>query len=365
MKTRKRLSPFCVEFYANKINPETKKPYTDEEAIALIRSYRRNSPLFWIKKGFSEEEAIQKVKKFQTEQSQKSAIVKKNMVDGSTSQYMYWVNRKGYTVEEAKQKVSERQKTFSKEKCIEKYGEEEGLKRWQERQDKWQNTLNAKTAKEKRKINSLKSHNLRSYIRQYGFEEGLNLYCERRIERGAERYYINKTKALINSKNTKRFNQIYENFIRIKNKIKGRASRESLKTIMPLYKIFRKEFKVERRDLRIGVGGSKEYAISYTHKNKKTFFSYDFTCINLKIIVEHHNLCWHPSPYEMSEEEFNKWRCPGKKITGAEKYQKDQFKKKIAEENGFMVFEVWSHKDIGVQLEQIINEVRNRLKDNS
>lgn len=48
----------------------------------------------------------------------------------------YWIKR-GFTKEEAKKKVSERQTTFSLEICIEKYGEEEGRKRFADRQSKW------------------------------------------------------------------------------------------------------------------------------------------------------------------------------------------------------------------------------------
>lgn len=53
----------------------------------------------------------------------------------------YWVN-KGYNKEEAKQKVTESQTTFSKEICIEKYGEKDGLIIWKERQKKWQKSIN-------------------------------------------------------------------------------------------------------------------------------------------------------------------------------------------------------------------------------
>ena len=52
----------------------------------------------------------------------------------------YWI-KKGYSEKEAKQKVKERQTTFSKEICIEKYGEEEGLKKFKERQYKWINNF--------------------------------------------------------------------------------------------------------------------------------------------------------------------------------------------------------------------------------
>ena len=56
--------------------------------------------------------------------------------DRNTNQVKYWI-KKGYSEEEAKQKVSERQSTFTLEKCIAKYGEEEGTRRYTERQTKW------------------------------------------------------------------------------------------------------------------------------------------------------------------------------------------------------------------------------------
>lgn len=48
----------------------------------------------------------------------------------------YWLKR-GYDLEAAKEKLSSRQKTFSLEKCIEKYGEAKGKERWKKRQEKW------------------------------------------------------------------------------------------------------------------------------------------------------------------------------------------------------------------------------------
>lgn len=64
-------------------------------------------------------------------------ISKSHQTNGNNSTtLLYWTNQ-GYTEEEAREKLSERQTTFSLEICIEKYGEEEGTKRWQERQEKW------------------------------------------------------------------------------------------------------------------------------------------------------------------------------------------------------------------------------------
>jgi hypothetical protein len=48
----------------------------------------------------------------------------------------YYLKR-GFSEEEAKEKLKERQTTFSLKKCIEKYGEEKGLERWRGRQEKW------------------------------------------------------------------------------------------------------------------------------------------------------------------------------------------------------------------------------------
>ena len=53
----------------------------------------------------------------------------------------YWL-KKGYSENDAKEKVAKIQRTFTIEKCIEKYGETEGLKKWKERQEKWQDSLN-------------------------------------------------------------------------------------------------------------------------------------------------------------------------------------------------------------------------------
>ncbi|MFW6219655.1 MAG: hypothetical protein ACOCZ5_00150 [bacterium] len=52
----------------------------------------------------------------------------------------YWLSR-GYDKDTATKKLSERQRTFTKEKLILKYGEEEGLKRWVDRQERWQKSF--------------------------------------------------------------------------------------------------------------------------------------------------------------------------------------------------------------------------------
>ena len=68
----------------------------------------------------------------------------------------YWLSL-GFTEEEATQEISKIQSTFSLEICIEKYGKEKGMLVWQDRQDRWQNTLNSKPQEEKDAINKKKS----------------------------------------------------------------------------------------------------------------------------------------------------------------------------------------------------------------
>lgn len=55
----------------------------------------------------------------------------------NTTTLKYWLKR-GYSLDEAKQKLKERQRTFTLEKCIERYGIEEGTKRFLDRQERWQ-----------------------------------------------------------------------------------------------------------------------------------------------------------------------------------------------------------------------------------
>jgi hypothetical protein len=74
---------------------------------------------------------------------------------------------RGFSEEESKELLSKRQTTFSLEKCIEKYGEELGLIEWQERQEKWIDSLNSKSDDEKIEINRKKSTKI-NYKTLYG-----------------------------------------------------------------------------------------------------------------------------------------------------------------------------------------------------
>lgn len=104
----------------------------------------RNCKEFWIEKGYSEDESIEKTKEVMKEIHQKTFQKFKENPEKYASKYdtkiEYYLS-KGYSPEEGKKLLSERQKTFSLEKCIEKYGEEIGTEIFIQRQEKWQKSL--------------------------------------------------------------------------------------------------------------------------------------------------------------------------------------------------------------------------------
>jgi len=64
----------------------------------------------------------------------------------TSTQVEWWLN-KGFSKEEAKIKLEERQSTFTLKKCIKKYGEVEGTKKFNTRQTKWKKSLHENFAK--------------------------------------------------------------------------------------------------------------------------------------------------------------------------------------------------------------------------
>jgi hypothetical protein len=131
--TRRDPTPMQKEFWV-------KKGMSVEEAIFKIKSFRKTQTEYWTSRGYSDEEAIEKIRNYQMINSEKlkQKIINKPelFADVFQNQKKYWL-KKGFSEEDATKKVSEIQTTFSLEKCIDKYGEDEGRKRWLNRQEKW------------------------------------------------------------------------------------------------------------------------------------------------------------------------------------------------------------------------------------
>jgi len=104
--------------------------YSNEEIRDILLT--PSSVEFWLKKGYSRDDAKIMVTKNQSNAA-KYVNYEKRLLPSNID---YWIN-KGLNYQQAKDKVKKSQTTFSKEICIQKYGEEEGLKRFVDRQNKW------------------------------------------------------------------------------------------------------------------------------------------------------------------------------------------------------------------------------------
>jgi G:T-mismatch repair DNA endonuclease (very short patch repair protein) len=131
--TRKDPTPMQKEFWIL-------KGLSEKESIYKIRSFRKTNVEYWESRGFSPDESVFKIKEYQKENSEKLKRKKEEkpelFEDVGWNQKKYWI-KKGMSEEESIRKISELQKTFSLESCIEKYGKEEGKKKWLDRQEKW------------------------------------------------------------------------------------------------------------------------------------------------------------------------------------------------------------------------------------
>jgi hypothetical protein len=138
-------SPYSKEYWLE-------RGLDNDKIEGHIKTLRPVNKEYWIKNGYSEEEAKLQIEG-QKMTSLKGCVVRFGNKEGvkkwveredkrseagklGSANLQYWLN-KGYSEDEAKIKRSERQTTFSKEICVEKYGKEEGLKRFNERQKKW------------------------------------------------------------------------------------------------------------------------------------------------------------------------------------------------------------------------------------
>jgi hypothetical protein len=124
MKTEKYKKMFSEKIKGEK-NPNHKSNTTEDER-------KSRSPF---SKKFIKYENIENVEEH-ISNFVKDSI--KNRIHTTTLEYYL---ERGYSEEESQNKLKERQSTFSLKKCIEKYGEEYGEKRWRERQEKWQISL--------------------------------------------------------------------------------------------------------------------------------------------------------------------------------------------------------------------------------
>jgi hypothetical protein len=144
-------SPYSLKYWLD-------RGFTKEEALKLKEKRKLNNVEYWLNKGFSEEEAKVKIK-YGYLVNKESFIEKYGVEEGiirwekkkqknietnkktSKRRLEYWLSL-GYTEDEAKLKRKEHQTTNTIEKYIERHGQTEGIKKYNDRQKKWVKKIN-------------------------------------------------------------------------------------------------------------------------------------------------------------------------------------------------------------------------------
>ena len=290
-RDKERLSsPMTLAHWLTKINPSTSQFYTEDEASFKIKSHRKLNIEYWINRGYSQEEAKIKVSQYQKENgnkfSEKNKKFPEKYSDRTWTQINYWINL-GYSQEEATQIISTSQDKTSIASFVNRYGEDEGKKKYA-------------TFIKKLSYGS----SVEYYINKYGKEEGQLKY---------EKYL---------------FSKIPKTF----------TSKESIKFFIPIYKELRK-MNLTKSDIFWGIGGSREYYMF--DKSTNSIFFYDFCIPKLKKIIEYHGTSFHPNP-NWKKEKFDSWNCLFLNLTAEEKLKIDQYKENFARKKGYSVLCIWS-----------------------
>jgi len=152
------VSVYSQQTWLARINPDTGVYYTIEQADFERNSRRPIRKEYWIKKGYSQEESEKLAIETKNHNNKKGARIgiEDDIRRATSKRCVEYYTSRGYTHEESLVMVAKSQIKFSKDICVQKYGQDKGEEIWRDRQDRWQATLNAKTSLEKARINRLK-----------------------------------------------------------------------------------------------------------------------------------------------------------------------------------------------------------------
>jgi hypothetical protein len=228
----------------------------------------------------------------QKDNSKKISLLKKQSpekyYESTNTRKEYWM-KKGFSEEEAISNLSKRQRTFSKDICIEKYGHDKGLKIFNDRQKKW--------------VKSLKSNPNISEIRKKQ-----NSYTEDKsiVELIDRSSFIEETKNIIKEGIYFKNLDDFINFVANKIDIKSSSDLHpyiSSKLIQRKYEVSSDElknkfYKIVGPNFNVGYYGSiiyddgiryrsiKEYKISQLLKSRNVKYIYEKKYPNSKFICD-------------------------------------------------------------------------------
>ena len=273
---KRESNPEYGKMYSKTINPKTGEYYTGEDLKEKIRENAKKALLIG------------------------SLSNAKNIKEGKTKtvwQKEYWLN-KGYSMEEAVEKIISLMPKSNIEWFIQKYGEEEGTRKYQARIEKYKKTMESKSDEEKLEI----------------------------IKKRA------KAPHKISKASIKFFNHLL-----------SLLSEEGI--------VFEKYYM-----------GSDEYYI-YDHE-KTTIYFYDFCIPFIKVIIEFNGCMYHPLP-SLSDEELEKWKSLFYKIPGKTQRDRDLRKESLAKEMGFSYLIIWDNDNIEESYSKAISFIKSNLNKNS
>jgi len=364
-----RATELAFKFFTNTITPE-------ELSMTLVAQCTKIE--FWIIRGYSEKDSIQMVSNIQTQNSYKyvNKYSKEERKEKNHTCIEYYLS-KNYSLEEATSILSERQSTFSLEKCISRYGIEEGTTVFNNRQVLWQNTLKAKPQEEIDLINASKAVSLEGLCNKYGVEQGTvkyNAWCDAHRftfeyckqvygeEIGLEKYNALKLKLSVSldgfiqkygkEQGTIRHNEYknkaghsldkyiarygdiegtlkYEDYIVSRSRFYSDESLKYFRTFIP------------QDILSMSKYGENELLLWDKSESIHRIFFYDFTFKD--VIVEYHGHMFHANP-KLPIEKLMEWKNPfNKNITYTESIALDERKRKNAINHGYKYFEIYSN----------------------
>jgi len=164
---RKLASKFARKmFIKRRVSPNSEvywkqRGWRSKDIPQKLKESKKNCPEYWLCRGYNKKDAESASREFYISKVRPNH---QKYLDGRSREFLrtssvrcveYWMAR-GYTNAEAKRKVSEVQATFSLEKCISNHGKEDGYQIWKDRQDRWQQTLNARSPDEIERTNKSK-----------------------------------------------------------------------------------------------------------------------------------------------------------------------------------------------------------------
>ena len=333
------ISLVNIEPRLNKLMDYKEMKLTDfRRLISNVFIYKFNNTIeYWVERGFSEFEAKEKISNLMSEAAKKlhdgrtpesrKIIAKranmakqeylKKMKDENPEKLKEQFNTniefylsKGLSLEEAQHALKNRQSTFSTNKMIEKYGEKEGLQKVKERNERWLTSLRENN--DWGDLSKSKGKTYEQMVEKFGKEKADDIIYRR-------------------SKNGVPFCW---------------ASKESLQVFDQLIDWLFEEHSIFYQDIYIGKEDNREFFI----KTKESKYSYDFTIKSLNIIIEYNGEAFHPNP-DWNKEMFESWKHPYNSMTAQEKRKYDENKIKYAENQGFIVLEIWSSKSPEENLE--------------